>query len=240
MLKQCSVVLFNPRGLFTGGQRAINPGLNLDFKSKGVSSQVGLPRRRSPFDEKQHILTEMATGFETRVPEIMKGQYGRASQNRKSMYRYSKWYTLKWSAFRWLKKSEKRLLRVSNVAAAAEEHGLTYGHLSRKRPLQKMYMTNAALEQLAQVEPMSFRCVVEVLRSDNLVAYDECPELKQYHADTARIKKGNYERMVLGNPLPMQRRLPDPSWREMPMYQGRQHDKSFHPKHPIFLVDWKI
>ena len=218
MLKQCKAVLFNPKGLFTGGQKVLNPGLRIDLKPKSLSKGIGLPKRVTPFDEKQHILTEMTTGFETRVPEIAKGQYGRAGVNKKTMYRNAKWYTLKWSAFRWMKRNERRMKRVSNVSAALEEHGLSYMHAHRNRPLQKIYLTNAALEQLAQVEPMSFRCVAEVLRSDNLLAYEQFPELKKYHSARAKALEGGYERSALANPVPMSKRLPDPSWREKPMY----------------------
>ncbi|KAJ9460637.1 50S ribosomal protein L20 [Diplonema papillatum] len=240
MLRHTTPVLVSMKGYGSQNMRPLNPGLRSDLAPKSMHQQVATPHNTAPFDELQISHPDLIGGFWIRAPQIMKGFYGRISKNKASMTRASRWITLKLSAYRWLKKQELNQKRISNVSAGMEEHGLSFTHYRRTQALHGTALNLRMMEELAQNEPLAFRCMAEVARSENFLMYDKSPEYRSMQIDRARKAQQWYTRHALNHPLPMRRRLPDPNWREIPYQSGRAHDKNFHGQHPIFLVDWKI
>eukprot|EP01061_Rhynchopus_euleeides_P023262 TRINITY_DN37934_c0_g1_i1.p2 TRINITY_DN37934_c0_g1~~TRINITY_DN37934_c0_g1_i1.p2 ORF type:complete len:263 (+),score=94.82 TRINITY_DN37934_c0_g1_i1:66-791(+) len=241
MLRRTVVVSFSPKGLFSRTWRPRNPGMMHDLAPKGLDQKaVILPKTNAPFDDDQTVHRELLGGFWNRFPQIMRGYQGRAGRNHGSMVRAARWHTMKISAYRWLKKAELMMLRVNNITAGMEEHGMGFKEYRYKRTLQDIHLTNAMSARLAKYEPLAFRALAETLRSENLLMYDKHPEYRDHQTERNSRIKDAYNKYAMQSPLPTRRRAADPTWREIPLYQGRQHDAKFHAEHPVFLTDWKI
>eukprot|EP01060_Flectonema_neradi_P040481 TRINITY_DN9233_c0_g1_i1.p1 TRINITY_DN9233_c0_g1~~TRINITY_DN9233_c0_g1_i1.p1 ORF type:complete len:240 (+),score=11.34 TRINITY_DN9233_c0_g1_i1:73-792(+) len=230
--------LFNPKGT-SGMFKPLNPGLKADLAPKSMHPHNARPNSVSPFDHSQSVARELTAEFTLRYPEITKGVYGRRGQNRRSMLKYARYLSVKWSAYRWLMKQERRFVNKNNISSAVEQHGLTFHEFSAKSLMQGSRLQLQTLNTLAQREPLAFRSLCELARSDNLKSLNN-PNI--YRESVAKEKEARkyFQNYMLQTPIPMKRRLPDPTWRDIPFRQSRMSDKEFHPRHPIFLVDWKI
>ena len=135
-----------------------------------------------------------------------------------SMQRAGRWFTMKMSSYRWLRKQEQLMLRVSNITAAMQEHGMDFPTYRYKKVLHDLQLNNNMAAELARIEPLAFRAIAETLRSDNCIMYDRHPDYREAKAQITKSALGNYNKFALNNPLPTIRRSPDPTWRELPMY----------------------
>eukprot|EP01059_Diplonema_ambulator_P035518 TRINITY_DN8376_c0_g2_i1.p1 TRINITY_DN8376_c0_g2~~TRINITY_DN8376_c0_g2_i1.p1 ORF type:complete len:241 (+),score=29.78 TRINITY_DN8376_c0_g2_i1:62-784(+) len=240
-MKRCSVLLFNPKGFGVEAMRPLNPGLLIHLAPKQMHSQVASPVANLPFDDSVLVSPELVSAHNLKIPEIMKGRPGRISKNKSTMKHWCYWIMSKVSAYRWLRRQEQGLQAKSNMSAAMEQHGISYSEWSSKAaPHCVNAMRPKTLTDLARVEPLAFRCYAEVIRSDNMLAYDKYPHYRKERIAAAVKARSWYNTYAMRSPLPTKRRLPDPNWREIPYEHGKHFDATFHAQHPIFLVDWKI
>eukprot|EP01064_Diplonema_japonicum_P005410 TRINITY_DN13628_c0_g2_i1.p1 TRINITY_DN13628_c0_g2~~TRINITY_DN13628_c0_g2_i1.p1 ORF type:complete len:240 (+),score=26.53 TRINITY_DN13628_c0_g2_i1:49-768(+) len=239
-MRRTSALFFNPKGFYANGMRPLNPGMKINLAPKSMQSSIASPVSNMPFDDEVLVSPEIISSRLLKFPMIMKGFYGRRTKHKQAMRKWSYWVMAKTSAYRWLRKEEQALQSRSNISAGLEQHGLQYKAWSHKRTKQNLHISQEITQKLAQNEPLAFRCMAELLRSDNYLVYEKNKEYLEERKAASVKSQAFFNRHAIQSPVPMRRRLPDPSWREIPYYQGRMSDKNFHPQHPIFLVDWKI
>ena len=223
--------LYNPKGV-AGIKKALNPGLKIDLSPKSMSPNHVRSNSVSPFDHSQSVARELTASFNLRYPEITRGVYGRRGQNRRAMRKYARYLAVRWSAYRWLRVQELQLLSRSNIAAATEQHGLSFKTFMSKSGFQGTKLHLRTLVELAQREPLAFRSLCELARSDNLQTNDNENILGENIAREKRARNF-FQRYLLKTPIPMKRRLPDPTWRDIPLYVKFSFFFSPLPNYPL-------
>ena len=138
-----------------------NAGVGLGrFPRLGVAAPIELPMahslvaQRGMANHRHKKVIKLAKGYRGRANRVYSIAYHRVQKARQYAYRDRK-----------VKKRDFRSLWIQRINAGARIYGLTYSALINSMVSAKIVLNRMVLADMAMTEPLSFRSVVEVVKS---------------------------------------------------------------------------